>query len=857
MARRCSEATLAGILELAEDAIVSVDDAQRIVRFNKGAARMFGYAPEEVLGRPLEMLLPARFAGTHAQQIRQFGEESHESQWMRGQQEIIGLQKNGEEFPAEGSISKLTMDGRTTYTAILRDISERKLTEQTLRESEERYALALEGSEQGIWEWDISANKVYFSPKWKGMLGYQEWEIENAFSAWERLLHPDDRSRVVRYAHEYAKGEIQEYMIQFRLRHKDGTYRHILSRAASLRGQDGKPYRIVGSHVDVTIQAEQEEALRVRASQQAAIAALGRDALVMTDLSAFLDEAVARVAKILHVRFCKILELQPDRQSLILRAGVGWNEGLVGSATVGAGSDSQAGYTLQVCKPVIVKELRTESRFHGPPLLHDHRIVSGASVVIQSQDRPFGVLGAHTECQRDFTQDDVRFLESVAGLLANAIDRFRSRSDLQRQIERTKLAVREKAQILSSVEAFFIAVGQDGVVTEWTGRAESLFGIDAVNAVGRPLVTLPIEWNWAEIQDVLGRAGASSMPARADIIRVMLPDQKERFLKLTVSRLYLEQGDHVVIMGEDVTERLRLERELGQAQKLESIGTLAAGIAHEINTPTQFVGDNTRFVSDAVSPIIHILGRFQDLLNVARTGAVPESMVRELEEAGKAADLEYLTQEVPKALAQSIEGIDRIAHIVRAMKDFAHPDRGEKTLVDLGKAIESTATVSRNEWKYVADLVTDVEPGLPPIWCRPGEINQVLLNLIVNAAHAVGDVVAQQGGKGTITVRAHRAGEWVDIEVADTGTGIPESIRDKIFDPFFTTKDVGKGTGQGLAIVRSVIVEKHGGTLTCESTVGKGTTFVIRLPISSQPADAEAGRRIPSVTPAASPATGG
>lgn len=165
------------------------------------------------------------------------------------------------------------------------------------------------------------------------------------------------------------------------------------------------------------------------------------------------------------------------------------------------------------------------------------------------------------------------------------------------------------------------------------------------------------------------------------------------------------------------------------------------------------------------------------------------------------------------------------------MKEFAHPDTGEKAVVDLNKSIESTITVARNEWKYVAEMVTDFDPALPPVPCLPGEINQVILNLIINAAHAIGDVVKVKGGKGTITVSTRLAGEWAEIRVADTGTGIPERVRDKIFDPFFTTKEVGRGTGQGLSIARSVVVEKHGGSLTFETTVGEGATFIVRLPL--------------------------
>ena len=164
------------------------------------------------------------------------------------------------------------------------------------------------------------------------------------------------------------------------------------------------------------------------------------------------------------------------------------------------------------------------------------------------------------------------------------------------------------------------------------------------------------------------------------------------------------------------------------------------------------------------------------------------------------------------------------------MKEFAHPGNSEKAYVDLNKAIESTVTVSRNEWKYLADLTTDFAPDLPPVFCLLGPINQMIVNMIVNAAHAIGDVVKNTGQKGQITITTRLVDDWVEIRITDTGTGIPEAIREKIYDPFFTTKPIGKGTGQGLAIARSVVIDKHGGAIAVESEMGKGTTFIVRLP---------------------------
>lgn len=285
-------------------------------------------------------------------------------------------------------------------------------------------------------------------------------------------------------------------------------------------------------------------------------------------------------------------------------------------------------------------------------------------------------------------------------------------------------------------------------------------------------------------------------------------------------------------IGEDVTERRALQAQLVQSQKLEAIGQLAAGIAHEINTPTQYVGDNTRFLRDSFEDMSRLLAQFQKLLDGSKAGPVSGQLLEQVEDARRAADVEYLKEEIPKAIEQSLEGISRIAKIVRAMKDFSHPGVQERVPVDLNQAIETTLTVAHNELKYVADIVTDFEPGLPPVPGHPNEINQAVLNILINAADAIAAATADRPGrKGTIAVRTRRNGEWAEIRISDTGTGIPEKIRSRIFDPFFTTKDVGKGTGQGLALSHSIVVEKHHGTITFETEMGKGTTFLIRLPL--------------------------
>jgi two-component system, NtrC family, sensor kinase len=296
----------------------------------------------------------------------------------------------------------------------------------------------------------------------------------------------------------------------------------------------------------------------------------------------------------------------------------------------------------------------------------------------------------------------------------------------------------------------------------------------------------------------------------------------------------LEQSREALML--DIIEVQRLGRELAAAQKLEAVGRLAAGVAHEINTPVQFVSDNVQFVRTSMTEVAAVIGAYRELKNAAKSKGDVAAAVRLAEDAEKAADLDYILKDAPQALDSSIEGLGRIATIVRSMKEFAHPDRAQKTLADLNQAIRSTLVVAHNEYKHVAELGTQFG-DLPAIPCFLGEINQVVLNLLVNASHAISDVVKDSGNLGKLEVRTRLDGNEVEISISDTGTGIPESARDKIFDPFFTTKEVGKGTGQGLAFARSIIVNKHGGTLRFETEYGKGTTFFIRLPIDA-PIDA-------------------
>jgi signal transduction histidine kinase len=264
-------------------------------------------------------------------------------------------------------------------------------------------------------------------------------------------------------------------------------------------------------------------------------------------------------------------------------------------------------------------------------------------------------------------------------------------------------------------------------------------------------------------------------------------------------------------LAAEKAERERMEIELRLSQKLEAIGQLAAGIAHEINTPIQYVGDNLAFIREATSDLLRVVG--------ATPCDDPDI------------DLGYIRHELPGALESIEHGVARIATIVRAMKELSHPGPREATLTDLNHSLANALEVTASSYRYVADVATDFG-SIPAVTCYPAELNQVFLNLIVNAAHAMED--RPEGHRGTLGLRTRRDGDDVVVSISDTGSGIPAALHPRIFDAFFTTKEVGKGTGQGLAISRAIVVERHHGALTFETAVGVGTTFHVRLPVTTR-----------------------
>ncbi len=360
-----------------------------------------------------------------------------------------------------------------------------------------------------------------------------------------------------------------------------------------------------------------------------------------------------------------------------------------------------------------------------------------------------------------------------------------------------------------------------------TGRARDV----ALQHPSIAAVVAPIVTDGRTIGMLTGSNGSGSAPFSDSDATVLAMLAEQAAVVIQNSRLYEEILTARDSLQAAVVELGETQAKLLQAQKLEAIGSLAAGVAHEINTPIQYVADNTRFLKEVMEAHAAVVAAADAALAAVQRGDDIEAAVAGLDAAKDETDFAFLADEAPVAIEQSLEGIDRVAEIVRAMKEFAHPGGSEKASVDVNRAIRTTVEVSRNEWKYVADLELDLEEGLPFVPGLAGPLNQSMLVIIVNAAQAMAEAKgAPADGKGRIVISTRSCTDAVEIRFSDTGPGVPPEVLPRIFDPFFTTKEVGTGSGQGLSIAWSVVVEQHGGELYYDDA-GPGANFVMRLPL--------------------------
>ena len=580
---------------------------------------------------------------------------------------------------------------------------------------------------------------------------------------------------------------------------------------------------------DITERRRAEEELHARARQQAAVAQLGHKALSGVSMPVLMDEAVNLVGQTLNVEFCKVLELLPDGDALLLRAGVGWKKGLVGKATVPTAAESQAGYALLSSGPVVVEDLRTETRFSGPPLLKDHDVVSGLSVMIHGQKQPFGVLGAHTTRHRRFTPDDVNFVQAIANVLADAIERKRAEvalresearhrelfelspigiweedySGAKRMIDRLREEgvrdfrryFREHPEVLRQMAQAIKVIDVNPALIDIYRASDKEAYLRAVTDSSR------IE-QWCRFYE----EELAALAAGEGRIVVEHPDKAydgSDIVTRTVTQIgeaYKDSWARVISTEEDITEQKRIQAQLIQASKLSTLGEMATGIAHELNQPLSVISMAAERAMD----------KFE----------------------GGDVDLEFISERLKQVIAQT----ERAAAIIDHMRIFGRLEEDKApTRIDPRPAIEGALDTIGEQLRVLnIEVTTDLPRMCSPVLGHEVQLEQVVLNLLSNARDAIEASRGQTDRKGEppgvigVNVVVAESGKKIKMVVRDTGGGIPEAVIGRLFDPFFTTKEKGEGTGLGLSISYGVITDM-GGRIEVANVEG-GAEFTIRLP---------------------------
>jgi PAS domain S-box-containing protein len=410
----------------------------------------------------------------------------------------------------------------------------------------------------------------------------------------------------------------------------------------------------------------------------------------------------------------------------------------------------------------------------------------------------------------------------------------------KKQVEEQLAREREILSIsLASIGEAIVTINLSGEIVLFNNAAQQITEYSELEAVGKPaheaLRILDEKTNKILDDPIahlleIDKTSDINIPTRRPVL--MTKSEKKKLIsgKITPIRIDQHKNAGYVLVFDDVTEKELIAAQSMLSSKMESIGQLAAGIAHEINTPIQYLGDNLHYIQHALETYIET---DQKQTNFLSSIVTTNQKAREVLEFRNSQRIDNLNKEIPNAILESFEGLERVRKIVMAIREFSHPSQKGKAYSDINKSVQTTVTISRNEWKYCADLLTELDPDLPLVLCMIDELSQVLLNIIVNATHAIQE--KQKGTnreKGKITIKTSHDTDKVVIAITDTGCGISDKIVDRIFDPFFTTKEVGKGTGQGLSLAYNIVVNHHHGAIHVFTTENIGTTFTIELPIA-------------------------
>ncbi len=780
--------------------ILTIGTDGRILDFNESAHRDLGYTREEFSGLSIAGIDPEESADDVQARIRHILKEG------AAQFDVVHLTKQGERRDVHVIIKPLVLSGQTVLHCIWRDITERKKGQEALRRSEERFRLAMSGATDGLWDWDLKTQEMYYSPRWKSMLGYSDHELENNMGTWERLLHPDDRASSAAFIKDFLEGYAGKFELEFRLRHKDGSYRDILSRAFLVHDDDGRPARLAGTHVDVTERRRIEERLRKEAERNRVLLEMYEKAAHLTDNELY-ESVLAQAVRITDSEIGFFHALSDDQDSIVLTT---WDKKTMRNCSVPEPKHypvDQAGNwvdCVRLGRPVVYNDYQTSPNRKGLPEGHvPLRRFMSIPVIEDGKVRFIFGVGNKTG---DYEEHDMVQLQIVAGELHKITAKRRSDEALRRSEEFIR-------NILDTVDEGFVVIGRDMKILA-ANRAFCAWNDEAGSAHGRPVLgrhCYEISHKKTRPCDEDGELCAVKRVFETGKPQAAMhkhEDAKGNILYVETKAFPMRDAEGRVTSAietiHNITERHLLEEQQLKSQKLEAIGTLAGGIAHDFRNLLQGVFG---------------------YISLAKMDPDKGKSLAALEQAEKALNLSI--------------------NLTNQLLTFSKGGKPVKKRLDVLPVVESAVKFALSGSRSYDRL--EYDPGLWPVEADEGQIAQVIQNIVLNAHEAM-----PGGGPINISVRNVRActdkmlpgeGKFVSIVIEDSGAGIPRQHISRIFDPYFTTKQ--RGSGLGLATSYSII-KNHGGLIDVRSEEGKGSAFSICLPASEDRTERAAQSIIPA-----------
>lgn len=787
-----------------------------ILEFSPGAELTFGYRKEEILGQKVGILHQTQDVEGLPLLV-----EELKNQRKGISSEMTLVRKSGETFPALLSLYPLLDSSGDIWASlgVTIDISESKQFELELQQKEEQLRGILESQQDLIVRVNLDNRLTYVNDAYCKAFGKDREELLGR--SFTPLVHEEDLENTLNAMEDLFKSPHRVYLEQ-RAMTVNG-WRWIAWEDSGILNEQGEVVEIQGVGRDIN---EYKQALTELEESEMRYRAIVEDQTEL--ICRFRPDGTLTFV---NLAYCRYFQKNPEE--------------LLGNSFLPL--------IPQEDQHIITKQQHLLTP-QNPVVLYEHRVILPDGDVRWQQwfDRAlYDEKGEAIEFQavgRDITKQKAAE-EELENARADLEVRVRERTqELQIANEklRDEIANRQEAESSLAEEKRFLAVtlfsigdgvittDKDGIITTINQKAEEISSASGHKKLGKPLSTI------FKIMDDRKKDCLCDNPLKtllasqgkeiSDYIFVA-DDNARRLITAKASPILDEENTTLgyVIAFRDITRLKKIEMQLALSQKLESIGRMASGIAHEINSPMQYIGDNARYLQNVFTDILKRIRSDQQL----EEGLAKNHKLHDFEEKVNGLDVELLISEIPAAIADLLQGIDKVNKIIQAMSGFAHPGSQEKTFSDINKAIEGTVILTKNEWKYHSNLEMECDVNLPFVYCNIGEVSQAVMNLIVNGAHAVEEAL-DEGiiDHGEITVKTQKEEDNVQIVISDNGIGVPSRDVDKIFDPFFTTKQVGKGTGQGLAIAYDIITVKHGGNIVVKSQEGEGTVFTLSLPIS-------------------------